>query len=307
MIDPTFTELSVRRQCEILNLNRSSYYYEPESRLEEQCLMNRIYELWRQHPFYGHRKVHAVLVREGERVNRKKVQRIMSEMELQSIYPKCHISAPSKEHLIYPYLLTEIKIVRVNQLWVTDITYIKMPVGFLYFIAIMDVHSRFIVGHQLSISLEVDFCVESLQAALDNYGIPEIFNTDQGSQFTSQSWLQTLLKHNVRISMDGKGRCFDNIYAERFWRTLKYEDVHIKAYETVNEALDSLTAFVKFYNFERPHQALNYKVPADLYFARGARIGPCYIQGRQPWWPAHCEAPHGCGLVHNTTAKHCAK
>lgn len=307
MIDPTFTELSVRRQCEILNLNRSSYYYEPESRLEEQCLMNRIYELWRKYPFYGYRKVHAVLVREGERVNRKIVQRIMKEMELQAIYPKCNMSAPSKGHLIYPYLLTGIEVVQVNQLWVTDITYIKMPVGFTYFIAIMDVHSRFIVGYQLSISLEVDFCVESLQVALDNYGAPEIFNTDQGSQFTSKSWLQILLKHNVRISMDGKGRCFDNIYAERFWRTLKYEDVHIKAYETVSEARESLAAFVKFYNFERPHQSLNYKVPADLYFARGARIGPCYTQGPQPWWPANCEAPHGCGLVHNTTAKHCAK
>ncbi len=228
----------------------------------------------------------------------------MSEMNLQAIYPKCNSSAPSKDHLIYPYLLTGVEIVRLNQVWVTDITYIKMPVGFAYLIAIMDLHTRFIVSHKLSISLEVDFCVESLQVALHNYGVPEIFNTDQGSQFTSKSWLQILLQHGVQISMVGKGRCFDNIFAERLWRTIKYEDVHIKAYETVEEARESLAAFVRFYNFERPHQSLNYKVPADLYLARHAHVRPCYPQGPQPWWPAYCEAPHGCGLVDNTTTRH---
>jgi len=267
MIDPTLTELSVRQQCQILNLNRSSYYYEPDPRLEDQCLANRIYEIWMRHPFYGYRKVHAVLVHEGELVNRKKVQRLMSEMSLHSIHPKQNGSIPSKGHLIYPYLLGGMEIVRINQVWVTDITYIKMPVGFVYFVAILDLHSRFIVGHQLSISLEADFCVESLQFSLHHYSAPEIFNTDQGSQFTSQSWIQILLENRVQISMDGKGRCFDNIFVERLWRTIKYEDVYLKAYESVNEVRDGLDAFVKFYNFQRPHQSLEYKTPAEIYLS----------------------------------------
>ncbi len=265
MIDITFTELSIRQQCDLIKVSRSSYYYEPSGRLEEQDFMNHIHEIWLRYPFYGYRKITATLVREGHSINHKKVQRLMHEMNLRAIYPKPKLSRQSKEHLVYPYLLNEVEINRVNQVWATDITYIKMPTGFLYLLAIIDLHSRFIVGHEISISLEADFCIETLACSLNKYSHPEIFNTDQGSQFTSRNWIQTLIDNNVKISMDGKGRCFDNILVERLWRTIKYEEVYLKSYDTVNEAKSGITEFVKFYNNIRPHQSLKYKTPAEIY------------------------------------------
>ncbi len=265
MVDSTFAALSIKQQCNVLNVSKSSYYYEPSSKLEDQNLMNLIQEIWLKHPFYGYRKIKAVLTQEGYVINHKKVQRLMQQMNLVAIYPKPKLSTKSKEHLVYPYLLTNVVIVRVNQVWATDITYIKMPIGFLYLLAIIDLYSRYIVGYSISISLEAEFCIETLQIALSIYGNPEIFNTDQGSQFTSNQWVQTLVDNKVKISMDGKGRCFDNIFVERLWRTIKYEEVYLNSYDTVTEARIGIKEFIEFYNYKRPHQSLQYKTPAEVY------------------------------------------
>lgn len=264
MIEPNFKDLSIRNQCDLLNINRSGYYYHPVSN-EDQELMNLIHEIWLKYPFYGYRKIKAVLVREGYVINHKKVQRLMQEMDLQAIYQKPKLSQVNKEHLIYPYLLDKLTITRANQVWATDLTYIKMPEGFIYLLAIIDLHSRFIVAANVSTSMEAIYAIETIEAAIASYDPPEIFNTDQGSQFTSIGWVNSLLTHNIRISMDGKGRCFDNIYIERFWRTIKYEEVYLKSYETVSEARSALMNFISFYNYERPHQGLNYKTPSELY------------------------------------------
>ena len=183
--------------------------------------MNLIHEIWLKHPFYGYRKIKAVLAREGYIVNHKKVQRLMQEMDLEAIYRKPKLSQRgNKEHLIYPYLLSDLTIIKANQVWSTDLTYIKMPEGFIYLLAIIDLYSRFIVAASVSTSIEAVYAIETLEYAIANYTSPEIFNTDQGSQFTSIGWVNSLLTNNIRISMDGKGRCFDNIYIERFWRTI---------------------------------------------------------------------------------------
>ena len=269
MIDQNFEDLSIRDQCDILGVNRSGYYYKSTSEdSQDQELMNIIHEIWLKYPFYGYRKIKAVLERDGYAINHKKVQRLMQTMDLQAIYQKPNLSKPNKQHLIYPYLLGDLKITKVNQVWVTDLTYIKMPEGFVYLLAIMDLYSRFIVSGNVSISMEAEFCVETLEFAMKNHDRPEIFNTDQGSQFTSNNWVQTLLKSDVKISMDGKGRCFDNIYIERFWRTVKYEEVYLKSYETVTEARLALMNFIEFYNHKRPQQNLGYKTPSELYFGK---------------------------------------
>ncbi len=272
MIDATFQELSIRQQCTVLGVSKSSYYYEPSPKLEDQNLMNFIQEIWLQHPFYGYRKIKAVLTQEGYVINHKKVQRLMKEMNLAAIYPKPKMSMQSKEHLIYPYLLNDVLIIKANQVWATDITYIKMQLGFLYLLAIIDLYSRYIVGHAVSTSLEADFCIETLQIALSIYGNPEIFNTDQGSQFTSNHWIKILIDNKVKISMDGKGRCFDNIFVERLWRTIKYEEVYLSSYDTVTEARVGINEFVEFYNYKRPHQSLKYKTPAEIYLLSKERI-----------------------------------
>ena len=268
MIDSNFEELSIRKQCELLKVNRSSHYYEACPKFEEQNIANTIHEIWMKHPFFGYRKIKAVLALQGVQVNHKKVQRIMHEMGICALYPKPKTSIRSNYNLLYPYLLKGVEITRPNQVWATDITYIKMADGFIYLLAIIDLYSRYIVGYTISISLEADFCVEALESALQKYNRPEIFNTDQGSQFTSNDWLKTLLINEVKISMDGKGRCFDNIFIERFWRTVKYEEVYLKSYDSVSEARQELDEFINFYNHERPHQSLQYKTPASLYQQR---------------------------------------
>ena len=269
MIDKNFNDLSLRDQFILLNLNRSSYYYKTiEANNLDQNIANAINELWLKYPFYGYRKITAVLRREGILINHKKVLRLMREMNLSAIFPKASKHKKIKANQSqYPYLLKNLTIEKTNQVWATDITYIRMNDGFTYFLAIIDLYSRFILSAYLSTSLEADFCVEILKISLNKYKNPEIFNTDQGSQFTSSIWCEMLKEKNIKISHDGKGRCFDNIFNERLWRTVKYEEVYLKSYDSVNDARKQLMNFVEFYNYQRPHQSLNYKTPAEIYFA----------------------------------------
>ena len=270
MIDQSFNDLSLREQFFLLNLNRSSYYYQAiEPNDIDQNIANKINELWLKYPFYGYRKITAVLRREGFLVNHKKVFRLMREMNLSAIFPRANKNKWIKANQSqYPYLLKDLAIEKTNQVWATDITYIRIHSGFVYFLAIIDLYSRFILSAYLSTSLEADFCVEMLKISLEKYQNPEIFNTDQGSQFTSFKWRDLLKEKNIKISHDGKGRCFDNIVNERLWRTVKYEEVYLKSYNSVNEARMQLMDFVEFYNHQRPHQSLKYKTPAEVYFAK---------------------------------------
>lgn len=275
LIDSTFVDLSLRSQFEILDLNRSSYYYKKIAANQlNQDIANKISEIWLKYPFYGYRKITAVLRNEGIIINHKKVQRLMQQMNLSAIFPQENKNKKwvKEKYNQYPYLLKDLEITKINQVWATDITYIRMDEGFTYFLAIIDLYSRFILSAYLSTSLEADFCVETLKSALNEYQKPEIFNTDQGTQFTSSVWCDLLKEKEIKISMDGKGRCFDNIFTERLWRTVKYEEVYLKSYASVNEARINLDKFVKFYNYQRPHQSLNYKTPANIYFANVARL-----------------------------------
>jgi putative transposase len=272
MIDQSFADLSLRAQFSLLNLNRSSYYYQKTEKSQEDLeIANKITELWLKYPFFGYRKINAVLRKEGFVINHKKVQRFMKEMNLSAIFPKYNKNKWKKADYDakYPYLLKDLQINKVNQVWASDITYIRMNEGFTYFLAIIDLYSRFILSAYLSTTLEADFCIETLQIALNKYQKPEIFNTDQGSQFTSFNWCDLLKEKDIKISHDGKGRCFDNIINERLWRTVKYEEVYLKSYESVNEARINLMNFVEFYNYQRPHQSLRYKTPAEIYFENG--------------------------------------
>lgn len=274
MISKTNKNLSIVRQCRLLDVNRASFYYEPVPDNEDTVtLMNEIQDIWERHPFYGYRRITATLRRAGYKVNNKRIQRLMSKMGLQALYPKPRLSVANAEHKKYPYLLKDLSLERPNQVWATDITYIRMNPGFVYFMAIIDLYSRYIVSWKLSISLDARFCIEALEEALMK-GCPEIFNTDQGCQFTSASWIEMLETHGVQISMDGKGRCMDNIYAERLWRSLKYEEVYLKSYESVYEAKESLGLYIEFYNHHRPHQALGYQTPAEVYFKNRQKITP---------------------------------
>jgi putative transposase len=269
MINSEFTDLSINKQLDLLSLSKSRYHYKSRADLnKDQDIANQIHELWLKYPFYGYRKITAVLRREGLIINHKKVQRLMKKMNLESIFPsKKSENKKISYNQLYPYLLKGLRIDKSNKVWTTDITYIRMNEGFVYFVAIVDRYSRFILSEYLSTSLEAEFCVNSLIIALGKYQKPEIFNTDQGTQFTSAIWTNLLEENQIRISMDGKGRCFDNIHQERLWRTVKYEEVYLKSYDSVSHARKELTKFVEFYNHERPHQSLKYKTPAEVYFA----------------------------------------
>jgi len=272
MVD-TKLNLSLARQCEILSLPRSSFYYKASSRNSDSWLMNEIQELWMKCPFYGYRRITAVLNRDGYAVNRKRIQRLMRAMKLQAIYPK-QTSMSNKQHLKYPYLLGELDITRPNHVWSTDLTYLKMKKGFLYLVALIDVFSRYILSWELSISMDTEFCISMLESALSKNS-PKIINTDQGSQFTSKVWIERLQQSKIEISMDGKGRCLDNVYIERFWRSLKQEEVYLKPYENACEAREGIRKYIKFYNHQRPHQSLGYKTPAEIYFAES--VDPAYV------------------------------
>ena len=270
MIDETHPSLSVRRQCELLDLSRSSFYYEaaPESQ-ENLRLMGLIDRQYTDYPFYGSRRMAAWLkLDKGEEVNRKRVQRLMRLMGLEAIHPKPKLSARDRNHKVYPYLLRDVKVERVDQVWSTDITYIGLPGGFMYLAAVIDWHSRFVLGWKLSNTLDGSFCVELLREVLEA-GKPEVFNTDQGVQFTAAAFTGTLEAAGVAISMDGRGRCLDNVFVERLWRSLKYEDVFIWGYQSVRELMAGLARYFRFYNEERRHLSLGYRTPAEVYRAVG--------------------------------------
>ena len=255
----------MRRQCELLGLNRATYYYRParETVLNLE-LMRQIDEQYTAHPFYGRRKMTAILRRQGYDVNPKRVRRLMRKMGLEAIYQKPRTSKPEPGHRIYPYLLRNVRVTRPNQVWSTDITYIPMTNGFMYLTAVIDWFSRYVLSWQLSNTLETDFCIEALQQALA-IGKPEIFNTDQGAQFTSLAFTAILDDASIDISMDGKGRAIDNIIVERLWRSLKYEDVYLNHYGSVPLLYTGMGNYFHFYNHERPHQSLGYRTPAALY------------------------------------------
>ncbi len=263
----------MRRQCELLGLNRASYYYEPATETAEDLgLMRRIDEQYLKTPFYGSRRMAAWLAREGLEVNRKRVQRLMTLMGLEAIHPGPRTTTRDPDHKIYPYLLRGLAIERVDQVWSTDITYVPMPRGFMYLTAVIDWHSRYVLSWRLSNSLDGRSCLEALEAALEG-GTPEIFNTDQGSQFTSRSFTGRLERAGVAVSMDGRGRALDNVFVERLWRSLKYEEVYLKAYESVRELEAGLSSWFEFYNHERPHQSLGYQTPTEVYRATGTGRG----------------------------------
>jgi putative transposase len=269
MINPEHPKLSVVRQCELVGLARSSWYYEPAPESAENLALKALIDrIFTDAPYYGSRKMAEMLRRQGHPVNRKRVQRLMREMGLEAIWQKPNTSKPHPEHRIYPYLLRGLTIDRPNFVWCADVTYIPMPKGFLYLVAIMDWHSRKVLAWRLSNTMMADFCVEALEDALAHYGRPEIFNTDQGSQFTGFDFTDTLIKAGVRISMDGKGRFMDNIFVERLWRSLKYECVYLHAFATGGEARLGIGRWIDSYNVRRPHQALAYKTPDEVYFGK---------------------------------------
>lgn len=253
---------SIRRQCELLRVSRSSLYYEPVADSEEQlALMRRIDEIHLDKPFYGSRLITQMLKRQGNEVNRKRVQRLMRLMDIESVAPKPNTSRASVEHPKYPYLLRNLKIYKPNQVWATDVTYIPLALGFAYLVAIMDLFSRLVLSWRVSNTLDPRFCVEALQEALSRYGQPEIFNSDQGSQFTCSDFTGVLLSKGIKVSMDGKGRYTDNIFVERLWRSLKYEEVYPNDYSNVSESRVGIGRYFDFYNTERPHQSLGYQTP----------------------------------------------
>ncbi len=261
--------LSVARQCELLGLNRSGAYYSPVGENPRNlALMGLIDEQFTRTPFYGSRRLTEWLKRQGHQVNRKRVRRLMRRMGIETVYRKPRLSVSDQQHKIYPYLLRNLDVIRPNQVWATDITYIRLRAGFLYLVAIMDWFSRYVLSWRLSNTLDTSFCLAAVDEALSQ-GRPEIFNSDQGSQFTSRDFTGRLKASGVRISMDGKGRVFDNIFVERLWRSLKYEEVYLKDYEGVPEAIAEIGSYFRFYNEERLHQSLGYHTPAEVHFNRG--------------------------------------
>ena len=258
-------KISIRHQCIIMGLNRSTLYYNPRPiNKRTQIMMQLLDEKYTETPFYGVPRMTKYLQDKGFKVGKYKVRTMLRKMGLYAIYPKPKLSGSVKEHKIYPYLLNGVAIVSCNQVWSTDITYIRLSSGFAYLVAIMDWYSRYVISWRLSKTLSSDFCIEALNEALQ-ISKPQIFNSDQGSQFTSSEFTQRLKQDAIAISMDGRGRLFDNIFVERLWRTVKYEDIYIKGYETIEQARLGLSRYFKFYNNERYHQSLGYKKPADVY------------------------------------------
>ncbi len=271
MLEPDHPELSLRRQCELFGLARATYYYQPAGESELNLrLMRLLDEQYLKTPFYGWPKLTAWLRQQGYAVNHKRVQRLLHLMGLQAIYPKPRTSIAAPGHKIYPYLLRGLAITRPNQVWSADITYLPLPHGFMYLVAIIDWFSRYVLAWQLSNTLDGRFCREALQRALSR-SQPEIFNTDQGVQFTAAEFTAGLEATHIRISMDGRGRALDNIFIERLWRSLKYEDIYLKLYASVSELAVGLAAYFRFYNDERLHQSLAYRTPAQIHYAGAAR------------------------------------
>ena len=265
MVEQVNIQMSMRHQCELLGLNRGSFYYVPELPSEANIkLMQRIDEIFTACPFYGVRRIRNRLWELGIAVGRKLIKTLMQWMGLVAIIPTRNLSKRNPNHKVYPYLLRDVEITKVNQVWSMDITYIRLGHGFVYLTAVIDWYSRYVLAWRLSNSLDADFCVDCLKDALQ-YGKPEIFNTDQGSQFTSDEFTKVLLDRNIPISMDGRGRALDNIFVERLWRTVKYENIYLQGYQTIPEAQAGLREYFDFYNMERGHQLLGYKTPWGMY------------------------------------------
>lgn len=265
LLEPNHPRLSLRHQCELLNINRSSYYYQPVPVDNKTLALMRIVdEIYTKYPFFGTRQMVSYLHRKGVEVGRTRMRRIYKRLALQAVCPGPHTSKPHPEHKIYPYLLRDVEIVKKDQVWSTDITYIRLRKGFVYLVAIIDWFSRYVLDWALNISLEADFCIETLSRAL-GAGKCEIFNTDQGAQFTSIGFTDLLKAHDIDISMDGKGRALDNVFVERLWRSVKYECIYLHESDTVCAVRDQLLEYFAFYNTERPHQGLGGQTPAEVY------------------------------------------
>jgi putative transposase len=269
MIDFNSSEISVAFQCNLLSINRSSVYYKPKQiKKRDLDLMRIIDEQYLETPFYGSRSMRNHIRRLGWTINRKPIQRLMRLMGLQAIYPKPRTTKPHPQNKVYPYLLRGLKINRPDQVWAADITYVPMSRGFMYLVAIMDWHSRKVLSWRVSNSMDADFCVEALEEAIDKYGCPEIFNTDQGCQFTSESFINVLKRNNIKISMDGRGRFQDNIFIERLWWTVKYQYLYLRAFDDGKELKKGLKKWFQYYNQDRFHQSLEDWTPDEIYFMK---------------------------------------
>ena len=265
-IEPEHPQISVARQCAMLGLSRSSFYYRTHGESAENLhLMRLLDEQYTRTPFYGVRRMTVWLRQQGYAVNTKRVARLLHTMGLETIYPKPRLSQPQPGHRVYPYLLRGVPITQVNQVWSTDITYVRLHGGFIYLVAVMDWFSRYVLSWAVSIIMDAGLCLEALEQAL-GVATPHIFNSDQGSQFTSLEFTGRLAAAGIHISMDGRGRALDNVFVERLWRTVKYEEIYLKDYGTPGEAIQGLKQFFQLYNRQRPHQALGYQTPAAVYF-----------------------------------------
>ena len=302
IIEPKHPGLSLRRQCTLLNINRSTLYYDAKALdIDDISLLNEIRDVWEKLPFYGYRRITKELQGNGIDVNKKRVQRLMRLAGICAIHPKQrpNTSIKNKTHATYRYLLKNMEITRPNQAWMVDITYLSLGKGFVYLVALIDVYSRYIVGWQISTTLETHFCVDALKQGL-TLAIPDIVNSDQGCQFTSAEWVDFLNYQDIKISMTGKGRCLDNVFIERFWRSLKREEFYLNDYDSVKELKIAIGNYIEFYNHKRWHQSLNYKRPAEIYFGELNKDKPVNI-----WTsPAEQPVPYGtCGqAMDNATA-----
>lgn len=265
MIERDHESLSISRQCELLSVPRSMYYYEPIQETEYNLmLMRELDMLYLDNPAFGSRQMTACLKRKGFEVNRKRISRLMKTMGIEALYPKPRVRTTIPGYIKFPYLLTGVKICSENQVWCTDITYIPVNGGFFYLVVFLDLYSRYVLSWKLSNSLESGFCIEALELAFQ-HGLPEIINSDQGVQYTSHAYLDLVTEKGAKVSMSGKGKCWDNIFAERLWRTLKYEEVYLKEYDNYCEASINISNYIEFYNKQRPHSALKYKTPLEVY------------------------------------------
>ena len=283
--------LSLRKQCALLRLNRSTLYYKPcqiEQSVSDTDLLNEIREHWEKRPFYGYRRITWALQSKGLQVNHKRVQRVMALGGIQAIYPGPNTSRRNKQHAVYPYLLRGLEIVKANQVWMVDITYLRMSTGFVYLVALIDVHTRYIVSWSLSTALDTAFCLQALQDGLSR-AVPEIINSDQGCQFTSTEWTTALVSQGIQISMTGKGRCLDNVYIERFWRNLKREEFYLNEYQSLRALRKAIADYVDFYNNHRPHQSLGKQTPASLYLNEAPSATDGFDFGALPQTPGYLQ------------------
>jgi putative transposase len=288
MLEPTFQQLSIRRQSQLLAVNRASHYYVASTTSKQDTLLsNEIQDIWLRHPFYGYRRITIELQSMGYQVNKKRVQRLMQLMKIKALYPKPNTSKKIQSHAVYPYLLGETAVSKSNQAWQIDITYLRHRGSFMYLVALIDVHSRYVVSWELTNTLHTDSCLEALKQGVKT-NKPELINSDQGCQFTSEAWVSALKDNDIKISMTGKGRCHDNIFIERFWRTIKYEEIYLNDYSSVTELRLAIERFIEFYNHKRWHQSLGYKTPADIYY--GSQNKPVHMMDNANALPTSTQA-----------------